>query len=134
MMLSHGDLVAVADGENLRLFRNKAVEPEIELVVVAHPAVVPSNAGSGLRHHHEASNPDADRKVEDAFAAASADQLNRMALDGSLHRLFVIADPKTLGELRKHFHAALKEKIVGELAKDLTGHSVHDIAVAVRNA
>jgi len=134
MMLAHGDLVAVADGANLKLFRNKAVEPEIDLVAVAHPAVVPSNAGSGSRHHHEASNPDADRKAEDAFAAASAGQLNRMALDGSLGRLFVIADPKTLGELRKHFHAVLKDKIVGELAKELTGHSVHDVAAAVRNA
>lgn len=134
MMLSHGALVAVADGANLKLFRNEAVEPGIELAAVAHPAVVPTNAGSGLRHHHEASNPDADRKVEDAFAAASAGRLNRMALDGSLDQLFIIADPRTLGELRKHFHAALRDKIVGELAKELTSHSVHEIAVAVRNA
>jgi protein required for attachment to host cells len=30
-------------------------------------------------------------------------------------RLFVIAHPRTLGELRKHVHATLRAKIVGEL-------------------
>ncbi len=134
MMLSHGDLVAVADGASLKLFRNKAVEPDIDLVEIAHPAIIPSNAGSGSRHRNDSFNPDADRKAEDRFTAASAAQLNRMALDGALARVFIIADPRTLGELRKHFHVALQDKIVGELAKDLSSHSVHDIAMAVRNA
>jgi protein required for attachment to host cells len=57
-----------------------------------------------------------------------------LALDGSLERLFVIADPRTLGELRKHFHPNLQAKIVGELAKDLTDHSVNDIVTAIRHA
>ena len=39
----------------------------------------------------------------------------------------VIADPRTLGELRKHFHAPLKAKLAGELAKDLAKHSAEDI-------
>ncbi|MBX9773924.1 MAG: host attachment protein [Xanthobacteraceae bacterium] len=134
MILPHGALVVVADGSNLHLFMNKAVEPEIELVPFSHPAILPSNAGSGLRHHSESSNPDAHRKAEDGFAAAIAGQLNRMALDGAIDRIFVVADPRTLGELRKHFHAALRSRIVGELSKDLTGHSSHDIALAVRKA
>ena len=134
MILPHGALVVVADGSKLQLFRNKAVEPEIELIAFSHPAIVPSNAGSGLRHHNESSNPDAHRKAEDGFVAVSAGQLNRMALDGAFDRIVIIADPRTLGELRKHFHAALQSRIIGELAKDLTGHSVHDIAAAVRHA
>lgn len=134
MMLSHGDLVAVADGENLRLFRNKGVEPHIDLIEFSHPHLAAHNAGSGSRHHNDALNPDSDRQAEDGFAAASAGQLNRMALDGTLERLFVIADPRTLGELRKHVHPVLQARIVGELVKDLTGHSVDDITAAVRNA
>jgi len=46
----------------------------------------------------------------------------------------VIAAPKTLGELRKHWHKALEAKLVGELAKELTGHSVGDIEAAVAKA
>ena len=72
--------------------------------------------------------------MEDGVAAASAAQLNHLALDGSLDRLFVIADPRTLGELRKHFHARLQAKIVGELPKDLIDHTIHDIVMAIRHA
>jgi len=104
MILPHGTIVAVADGAVLKLFRNQGTEPEINLVEFAHPAVVPTNPGSGSRHRSDSSNPDPHRKAEDGFAAASATQLNHLALDGSLERLFVIADPRTLGELRKHFH------------------------------
>jgi protein required for attachment to host cells len=94
MILPHGALVVVADGSNLQLFRNKAAEPEIELVAFSHPAIVPSNAGSGLRHHDESSNPDAHRKAEDGFAAVSAGQLNRMALDGAFDRIFTSPTPE----------------------------------------
>jgi len=134
MILPHGTIVAVADGAVLKLFRNQGTEPEINLVEFAHPAVVPTNPGSGSRHRSDSSNPDPHRKAEDGFAAASATQLNHLALDGSLERLFVIADPRTLGELRKHFHPTLQTKIVGELHKDLTDHSVHDIVIAIRHA
>jgi protein required for attachment to host cells len=134
MILAHGTVVAVADGATLKLFRNKGTEPHLDLVEFEHPAINPTNPGSGSRHRSDSSNPDPHRKEEDGFAAASASQLNRLALDGSLERLFVIADPRTLGELRKHIHAALQAKIVGELPKDLTDHSVHDIAIAIRHA
>ncbi|HSP45252.1 MAG TPA: host attachment protein [Chthoniobacterales bacterium] len=39
----------------------------------------------------------------------------------------IIAAPKTLGEMRKHYHKKLEEALVGEIAKDLTGHSIADI-------
>ena len=134
MMLPHGAMVAVADGMTFKLFRNRATEPELDLVEFVHPAVSPANPGSGLRHHSDSANPDSHRKTEDGFAAATAGQLNQMALDGTLERLFVVADPRTLGELRKHFHKSLHAKIVGELPRDLTDHSVHDIAMAIRHA
>lgn len=134
MILPHGTVVAVADGATLKLFRNKGTELHFDLVEFEHPVIDPTNPGSGSRHRSDLSNPDPHRKAEDSFAAASASQLNRLALDGSLDRLFVIADPRTLGELRKHFHATLQAKVVGELAKDLTDHSVHDIGIAIRHA
>ncbi len=134
MLIPHGTLVAVADGATLKLFVNKAKEPAIDLVLHEHPEIASTNAGSGLRHHHEASNPDADRKAEDGFAAGVAASLNRMALDGSVEHLFVIADPRTLGELRKHYHTALRGKIIGESSRDLTAHSAEDIAKCIRDA
>jgi len=131
MILPHGAIVAVADGATLKLFRNRGMEPHLELIEIDRPKIVPVNAGTGLRHHNEAANPDRHRKVEDGFAAASANHLNNLALDGTLEGFFVIADPRTLGESRKHFHPSLQAKILGEVAKDLTDHSVRDIGTTI---
>ena len=134
MILPNGTVVAVADGATLKLFRNRAAEPHLDLVALHDPHVVAGNPGSGGRHHHSSANPDSDRGGEDGSAAATADYLNRWALSGGLEHLMVIADPRTLGEMRRHFHAKLSEKIVGELAKDLTSHPAEDVVAAIRNA
>jgi len=134
MILPNGTIVAVADGTTLKLFRNKGMETRLDLVFLDDPAVAPINPGSGARHRSDSANPDRGRPAEDGFAAASAEYLNRLAVEGTLDGLFLIADPRTLGELRKHFHAKLQAKIVGELPKDLVGHPIQDIATAIRNA
>ena len=33
----------------------------------------------------------------------------------------VIADPKTLGEMRRHYHSELEKRLVGEIDKTVTG-------------
>ena len=134
MILPHGAVVAVVDGSTLKLFKNKGVGPHVELVEFEHPRIESTNPGSGSRHRSDASNPDPHRKAEDSFAAESAGLLNHLALDGSLERLFVIADPRTLGEMRKHFHPTLQAKIIGDLSKDLIDHPVHDIEMAIQKA
>lgn len=134
MILANGAIVAVADGHALALYRNKGTETELHLVAFEHPEVTPGNPGSGSRHRNKSSNPDNDRPGEDAFAAASAEQLNKLSLSGAIDSLLVIADPRTLGEMRRHFHPTLQPKIVGELPKDLSGRSVQDITKAVQSA
>ena len=39
-----------------------------------------------------------------------------------------------LGELRKHYHKEVTDRLVGELAKDLTGHPVPEIEAALQKA
>ncbi len=134
MILPNDTMVAVADGEKLRLFRNKGMEPHIELAEEAADGVQAANQGSGGRHRSSSANPDGSRLEEDNFAAAAAAYLNRLVLEGSISSLFVIADPRTLGEMRRHFHDALKAKLVGDLAKDLTGSSVEAIEAALGKA
>lgn len=131
MILPNETTVAVVDGENLHLFRNKGHEPHIELVALPDPDLAADNQGSGARHRSSTANPDAGRLAEDNFAAAAAGYLNRQVLDGRIADLFVIADPRTLGEMRLHFHDALKAKLVGDLAKDLTARGAADIAQAL---
>ena len=134
MIFPNGTIVAVADGANLKLFRNRGAEPNIDLVAYDEPDITARNPASGARHRHSSANPDSDRSAEDGFALATTDYLNRLAISGTIDRLFIIADPRTLGELRRHFHTQLASKIVGELPKDLVAHPVEDIVTAIRNA
>ena len=89
---------------------------------------------SGARHQSSSANPDDSQVEEDSFAAGIADLLNRRVLDGKIANLIVIAAPRTLGELRKHYHKELSAKLVGEIAKDLTGQSVQDIEKSIAAA
>ena len=59
-----------------------------------------------------------------AFAAQTAEFLRDAALGGTLKSLVVVAPPKTLGELRKHYHKEVSNRIIEELPKDLVNTPV----------
>lgn len=132
MKLSNGALVAVVDGEKLALFKNTHGH-EIRLTALETPEIGDRVSGSAGRRSSEA-NPDNDTQAEDGFAMGVAEVLNKWSLTNKIEELLVIAAPKTLGELRKHWHKELQGKLAGEIAKDLTGHSTDQIAAAIEKA
>lgn len=132
MILPNGALVAVVDGEKLALFKNTGGS-EISLTAQPNPDIADRVVGSAGRASSE-SNPDNDTQAEDGFAMGVAEVLNKWALNGKFDKLLIIAAPKTLGELRKHWHKELSSRLVGEIAKDLTGHSTDQIAAAIDKA
>lgn len=134
MKLPKGAIVAVVDGETLNLFRNTGDETRPALAPTPHDAVRTDNMGSGGRHQSSSANHDDSQQDEDAFAAGVAQILNRRVLDGGIEHVVVVAAPRTLGELRKHYHKTLAAALVGELSKDLTGHSVADVEKAIAAA
>ena len=134
MRLPKGATVAVADGERLNLFRNTGDEADPKLTALPGADVASDNKGSGARHQSSSANPGHGQVEEDGFAAGIADLLNRRVLDGKIADLVVIAAPRTLGELRKHYHKKLSAALVGEIAKDLTGHGVRDIEKTIAAA
>ena len=134
MQIPHGAIVAVADGEILNLFRNAGDEAAPQLAAMDDAPVSSANKGSGGRHHSSSANPSDSQQDEDGFAAGIADLLNKRVLDHKIGALIIIAAPRTLGELRKHYHKTLEAIRVGEIAKDLTGHSVADIAKSIAAA
>lgn len=134
MKLPKGTTIAVADGEKLMLFRNSGDEAVLKLSAVTASEVDADKKGSGARHQSSSANPDDSQQAEDGFAAGVANMLNTQVLDGKIEHLVVIAAPRTLGELRKHFHQKLSAILLGEIAKDLTGRSMHDIEKAVASA
>jgi protein required for attachment to host cells len=134
MDLPKGTTVAVADGEKLNLFRNAGDEANPKLTALQDEDIANDNKGSGARHQSSSANPDDSQVAEDGFAAGIADLLNRQVLEGHIANLVVIAAPRTLGELRKHYHQKLSAVLVGEIAKDLTGHSMQDVEKAIAAA
>ncbi|WP_445217554.1 host attachment protein [Bradyrhizobium sp. Pa8] len=101
-------------------------------ITAAPPA--PARSGSGARHHTGSANPDGRRLVEDDFGAGTAALLNKLSLDGTIEHLVVVSDPRTLGEMRKHYHRDLRGKIIGEFAKDFSRHPLEDIASLLADA
>jgi protein required for attachment to host cells len=134
MQLPKGATVAVADGETFRLFRNSGDEASTRLEAVTVSDLDTDSRGSGGRHQSSAANPDESQLAEDGFAAGIADYLNSRAVTGALTAVVVIAAPRTLGELRKHYHQKLSDVLLNEIAKDLTGHSVADIEKSIASA
>lgn len=132
MILPNGALVAVVDGEQLALFKNTGqTDPVLEPVDV--PAMRERVSGASA-HRSSAGNPDNDTQAEDGYATGVAEVLNSWALADQFEALLVIAAPRTLGELRKHWHKDLQAKLIGEINKDLTGHTKEEIAAAVVKA
>lgn len=132
MNLPSGTMVAVVDGEKLVLFKNTG-HATVELTPEPVPSIETRASGS-TGHRSSEANPDNDTQAEDGFATGVADVLNKWALAGKFDDLLVIAAPRTLGELRRHWHRTLLAKLVGEIAKDLTGHSPDQIATAIHKA
>lgn len=134
MILPNDAVVAVIDGKRAQLFRNTEHEPHIKLVEMPVPDLGTGKAGSGSRHRSSSANPDDRRQLEDDFAAAVADYLNREALADRIKQLVIIADPRTLGELRKHYHDVLAARLIGQLAKNLSGRPPEVIQAAIVDA
>ena len=133
MMLPKGTIIAVADGEKLNLFENAGDESGMKLTAMPQQPVTATAASSG-GHQSSAGNPDQGQAGEDGFSAGVVDYLNQQALTGGLAGLVIIAAPRALGEMRKHYHKALSAILKGEIAKDLTGHSLADVEKAVKAA
>ena len=133
-VFSIGTTIAVADGETIRLFHNTGVKPGVHLVEITAAPPAPPHSGSGARHHTGSANPDGRWLVEDDFAAATAAFLNKLSLDGTIEHMVVVSDPRTLGEMREHFHRDLRGKIIGELAKDFSRRPLEDIGSLIANA
>jgi protein required for attachment to host cells len=125
MILPTDTIVAVADGEKLNLFRNTGTETELSLTAAAEEHVEAASGSGG--HNSSSANPDQSQADEDSFASGIVGMLNAQVLTNKFSDIVIIAAPKTLGEMRKHYHKKLEQALVGEIAKDLTGHSLADI-------
>jgi protein required for attachment to host cells len=140
MQVPHNSFVVVADGKKMLFFRNEGDSqfPKLEVEGKRETAdaydrdqktdlagrAPSAPAEAGYSSYEEV---DFHQLEEDRFAADTAEMLRRRALRNEFESLIIVAPPKTLGELRKHYHKEVQKRLVGEVAKDLTGHPVPEI-------
>lgn len=146
MHLPHKSVVLVADGRKMLFLRNEGDNEFPNLVVEkAQEQDNPATRDQATDSAGRASSPqggvqssveptDFHQIEEDRFAADAADFLKTGALQNDYESLIIVAPPKTLGELRKHYHKEVTHRLKGELDKDLTGHPIKDIEKALKNA
>ena len=138
MQIPHNAHVLVADGRKMLFFRNEgdADYPKLEVQThredrnpahheqatdLAGRAATPVSAGGSMEE------VDFHQQEEDRFAAEAAEMLKKRTLANQIETLIVVAPPKTLGELRKHYHKEVESRIAGEVAKDRTNLPVPEI-------
>lgn len=131
MLLPHGTVVAVIDGRTLELYRNTGDAAAPELEALPSPALGTLNH-SGAGHHSSTGNHEGNMVDEDAHAIAAAQWLNGEVLGHRLDKLVIIAPPRTLGELRRHFHKQTEQAIMHELNKDYVGKPPSEVLEALR--
>lgn len=132
MLLPHAALVVLADGHDWTLLRNAGNEAEPELVALPLPELVEHNHGGGARHGSSSGGTSAHQMREDAHAAAIADWLNRQVAGHKLGQVVIVATPRTLGELRRHYSHALQAAVIAEIGKNLLHNPVREVLAALR--
>jgi protein required for attachment to host cells len=135
MEIPEAAYVAVIDGERFVWLRNTGDTANPQLENLGSPDLDPAarSAGtmrdSGATQHH--TDPDLD---EAAHSAAVAEWLNHQAKTNKFEHLIVVADKRSLGELRPHYHVELEKRLVGEVGKAVANHPIDNIAKTIAAA
>lgn len=126
--------VAVVDGENFLLMRNCGTMAEPALQCEGRPQVEETNHSAGMRHQDAARKATIEPMDKFAHAAGVAEWINHEVLTHRIDQLLVIADPDSLGEMRRHYHKETQGVLLGEMRQLLTGKPGPDILKAIQAA
>ena len=128
MKIPHNAMVALANGEKFVVMRNTGQPFEPRLERIGEFDLELTNFSAGVRHQDPAGQRNGSTQLDElAHGAAIAGWLNGKALQGDLADVVIAADPRTLGQIRRHCHKELELRIVGEVAKDLVNSPVRTV-------
>jgi protein required for attachment to host cells len=137
--VSHDALVLVGDGQKALFLRNRGTgqRVELELERILEQDNPPTREQGSDRPGRSAASVGVARSAMDEanwhhlakerFASEIAKALYRRAHDNRFTKLVIVAPPRILGNLRKEFHPEVIDRIIGEIPKELTSHSVAQI-------
>jgi protein required for attachment to host cells len=131
-MIDHDAWVVVGDGEKALFFRNEGTpaHPNLQVLEVLeqdNPKTSeqgsdrPGRAFASVGGRRSALQETNWHKLEKhRFAKEIAEALYQAAHRGEYAKLVLAAPPMTLGDLRKALHKEVADRVVAEVAKDLT--------------
>jgi protein required for attachment to host cells len=137
--LLHGAWVFVGDGQKALFLVNKGDEafPDLHRLSVwqnhdppsrEQGSDAPGRAFSSVGGIHSAvEETDWHELEKERFAVSIAERINKAALANKFEQIVIVAPPKILGDLRRQFTKETEARIVAEIAKDLTNHTIADI-------
>ena len=131
MLLPHGTVIAIVDGQHFELFRNAGNEAHAELAALPTPTLDSRNRSGTGQHSHPGNHADSDVS-EGAHAIAAVEWLNAQVLGHKIDNLIVIAPPRTLGEMRRHYHKQTERVLLREVVRELSGRKAPDVLAALR--
>ena len=145
MKTPKGALILVADGTKARLLTNTgtALDPQLATLLYREEVNPPSRdqgtaapgrtqSSTGVRRSSY-DETDWHDQAEEGFARSMAEELEKAAVDNAGADIIVVAAPRTLGGLRKHYGPSTQQRVVAELGLDLVNHSDHDVTRIVAN-
>lgn len=139
MKLDKKTWIVVADGAKYIILENTGTRAQTELAVLEQvatetpptreqasdrPGRMPDAGSSGFSAMEET---DWHAVQKQRFAKDLAEKLNGWAAEEKFAHLVLIAAPRTLGEMRPEFGAALKARLVQEIPKDATNMTPAEI-------
>jgi protein required for attachment to host cells len=90
--------------------------------------MVSDRSGRGRSIGHDMGHESAAKEEENIqFAARLCETLEAARSKGQFIRVYIVAEPKFLGMIRKHCTGALQNMIESEIAKNLAAHGLDDI-------
>ncbi len=139
MLIPNDTLVLVGDGRKAMFLRNRggAGHPDLFAEWVMEQSNPPTHE-QGTDKPGRYTGPGSSRsateetdwhqQAEDRFASQVAEVLYKKIHAHDFERLIVVAPPRTLGTMRGAFRKEVSERITAEIPKDLTAHTLPDIA------
>ncbi|WP_324753962.1 host attachment family protein [Roseovarius sp. Pro17] len=142
--LKTGTWVLICDGEKALFLRNDgdADAPDLNVVRIDeqdNPKDIDQSAnrpgrmqGSPQGHRSAFDDTDWHELAKERFASDLADRLYKQAHRGAYDHLVIVAAARTLGALRSELHLEVTNKVIAEIAKDLTNHPLDEVEKLVK--
>jgi protein required for attachment to host cells len=82
---------------------------------------------AGENHRSAVEETDWHRIEKERFAKEISERLYKLAHRNKFKQLVIVAPPVVLGEMRKELHKEVESRVVAEVSKTLTNHTVDEM-------